>query len=94
MKIMQQGVYKYAILQGPSGHLWHVNLCCADTLAFFTDGWENFVSDQSIEAKDILVFRHVHDVHFFVQVFGPSGCDKHNSFLFKTKPHVVSKKET
>ena len=56
---------------------------CADTLAFFTDGWENFVSDQSIEADDILVFRHVHDVHFSVQVFGPSGCEKHNSFFFQ-----------
>lgn len=91
---MQHGVCKDAILQGPSGHLWHVNLCCADTLAFFTNDWENFVSDQSIEADDILVFRHVHDVHFSVQVFGPSGCEKHNSFFFKITPHVVSEKGT
>jgi hypothetical protein len=83
VKRMQYGVCKDAILQGPSGHLWHVNLCCANTWASFTDGWESFVSDQFIEVGDILVFRHVDDVHFAVQVFGPSGCEKQSAFSFQ-----------
>jgi hypothetical protein len=34
--------------------------------------WKTFVSDQLIEVEGILVFRHVDDVHFSLQVFGPS----------------------
>jgi hypothetical protein len=81
--MMQCGMCRDAILQGPSGHLWYVNLCCDNTWASFTDGWESFVSDQFIEVGDILVFRHMGDVHFAVQVFGPSGCEKQSAFSFQ-----------
>lgn len=71
------------ILQGPSGHLWHVNMCCANKRASFTEGWESFVYDQFIEPGDVLVFRHVDDAHFTVQIFGPSGCEKLSTFSFQ-----------
>ena len=35
-----------------------MNLCCTDMPTYFTDGWESFVSDHFIEAKDIVVFRY------------------------------------
>ena len=50
---------------------------------FFTSGWESFVSEQFIEVGDILVFRHVENVHFAVKIFGP--------FLFKTTPLLLEK---
>ena len=83
---MQCGACEDAILQGPSGKLWHVNLCYAKTWAVFTNGWESFVSEQFIEVGDILVFRHVGNVHFSMKIFGP--------FLFKTTPLLLSEKET
>ena len=83
MKRMQRGVCKDVILQGPSGHLWHVNLRCANTLPSFTDGWESFIYDQFIEPGDVLGFKHVDDVHFIVQIFGPSGCEKLSTFSFQ-----------
>ncbi|GLJ44728.1 hypothetical protein SUGI_0940490 [Cryptomeria japonica] len=67
---MNVRVCKDVILTGPSGHLWHVKLCHTDVSAYFTDGWQGFVADNRIKAKDILVFRHARDMHFVVQVFG------------------------
>lgn len=83
VKIMQRGACEDAILQGPSGHLWHVNLFCAKTWAIFTDGWKSFVSEQCIEVGDILVFRHVGNVHFAVKIFGPSGGEKQSAISFQ-----------
>ena len=62
------GHVKNAILQGPSGKLWHVNLCYAKMLVVFTNGWESFVSKQFIEVGDIFVFIHVGNVHFVVTI--------------------------
>jgi hypothetical protein len=49
-----------------------VNLCCVDTWTYFTNDWKTFVSNQLIEVESILVFKHVDDVHFYFQLFGPS----------------------
>ena len=83
---MQCGAREEAILQAPSGQLWHVNLCYVKAWAAFTNGWESFVSEQFIEVGDILVSGHVGNVHFLVKIFGP--------FLFKTTPLLLSKKDT
>lgn len=83
VKRMQCGACEDVILQGPSGHLWHVDLLCAKKWAVFTDGWESFVSEQFIEVGDILVFRHVANVHFAVKIFGPSGCEKQSAISFQ-----------
>ena len=57
-----------AILEGPSGYLWHVMIYGSGTSAFFKDGWEIFVSDHSIQPNDFIIFRHVNDMHFLVQI--------------------------
>lgn len=72
-----------AILEGPSGYLWHVRIYGSGTSAFFKDGWEIFVSDHLIQPNNIIVFRHVKDVHFLVQIFESSGYEKQSSFTVK-----------
>ena len=73
-----------AILQGPSGKLWHVNLFYAKTWAVFTNGWESCISEHFIEVGDILFFTHVGNVHFSRKIFVP--------FIFKTTPLLLSEK--
>lgn len=72
---------EFAVLKGPSGHLWYASFCCSDNYVFLKDGWLNFVSDNGIAAEDILVFRHVIDLYFVVQVFGEASYDKNNISL-------------
>eukprot|EP01018_Ginkgo_biloba_P005493 Gb_37792 [translate_table: standard] len=77
---MQYPACKDAILEGPSGHLWHIHLCCIDSLPSFKDGWESFVSDHCIQSQDTLVFKHIIDTHFSVQIFEPSGNEKLSTY--------------
>lgn len=72
-----------AIMEGPSGYLWHVMIYGSGTSAFFKDGWEIFVSDHSIQPNDFIVFRHVNDMHFLVQIFESSGYEKQSTFTVK-----------
>eukprot|EP01018_Ginkgo_biloba_P013796 Gb_25164 [translate_table: standard] len=90
--IQSQGC-KDAILEGPSGYLWHVILCCTGASSCFRDGWENFVSDNSIEADDVLVVRHVIDTHFLVQIFGSCGYEKQSTFTIENHGSCCLKKE-
>jgi hypothetical protein len=48
-----------------------MNLCCVDTWTYFMNDWKIFVSDQLFEVEGILVFGHVDEVHFSLQIFGP-----------------------
>eukprot|EP01018_Ginkgo_biloba_P005490 Gb_37789 [translate_table: standard] len=91
-QIQSQGC-KDAILEGPSGYLWHVILCCTGASSCFRDGWENFVSDNSIEADDVLVVRHVIDTHFLVQIFGSCGYEKQSTFTIENHGSCCLKKE-
>ncbi|XP_059071878.1 B3 domain-containing protein REM5-like [Cryptomeria japonica] len=76
---------------GPSGHLWHVKLCCTGASASFRDGWQDFVSDNHIKARDILVFRHVRDMYFVVQVFGAIQREhEQNDTLCDPKEEILS----
>eukprot|EP01018_Ginkgo_biloba_P005502 Gb_04200 [translate_table: standard] len=91
---IQNQNFKIAILEGPSGHLWHVILCYTNARASFKDGWENFVSFHSIQAQDTLVFRHVIDTYFSVQIFGSNGSEKQSTFTVdKCRSHCL-KEET
>ncbi|KAH9330577.1 hypothetical protein KI387_002685, partial [Taxus chinensis] len=66
---------RYVILEGPTGFLWDIILCCCGTPSF-KDGWENFASYHSIQNGDIIVFRNILDTNFIVQIFHPSGYEK------------------
>lgn len=71
------------ILEGPSGQLWHAELCCVGTVMTIEHGWKNFVSDHAIEYGDFLVFKHCGNSHFIVQIFGRTGCEKQSAFTIK-----------
>ncbi|GLJ53415.1 hypothetical protein SUGI_1139080 [Cryptomeria japonica] len=83
-----------AILHGPSGYLWRVNLCYTNASASFTDGWHSFVSDNGVAAKDILVFSYVNDTYFVVQVFGPNYCEKQSASALQSYTSSCLKQET
>ncbi|XAR64082.1 hypothetical protein NMG60_11024288 [Bertholletia excelsa] len=70
-------------LTGPSGNSWHVELMQHNDNLFFHDGWAAFVQDHFIERGDALVFRYDSDLHFTVQVFDQSSCEKESAFSAK-----------
>lgn len=72
-----------AFLLGPSGNTWHVNLVQQSGDFFFQNGWDAFVADHFLEHGDSLVFRHDGDLHFTVQVFDHSSCEKEAAFSSK-----------
>lgn len=72
-----------AFLLGPSGNTWHANLVQQSDDFFFQNGWDAFVRDHFLEHGDSLVFRHDGDLHFTVQVFDLSSCEKEVAFSSK-----------
>ncbi|KAI9201674.1 hypothetical protein LWI28_027194 [Acer negundo] len=72
-----------ASLVGPSGNMWHVDLIEQNGDLYFDLGWPVFVRDNFIECGDILVFRYDGELHFTVQMFGQSTCEKEASFTSK-----------
>lgn len=70
-------------LMGPSGNTWHVNLIQLNNDLFFDQGWPTFMSDHFLECGDLLVFRYDGELHFTVQVFDQSACEKEDAFNSK-----------
>lgn len=70
-------------LQGPSGNLWHTTLIQENGDLALHEGWSTFVMDHSIVSGDLLVFRYNGDLHFTVQVFEQSSCEKETAFHAK-----------
>ena len=67
-------------LVGPSGNTWDVNLIQQNDDLFLHHGWPAFVRDHFIESGDFLVFRYDGELHFTVQVFDKSSCEKEAAF--------------
>ncbi|KAM3758347.1 hypothetical protein ACB098_01G036300 [Castanea mollissima] len=67
-------------LEGPSGNRWHVKLIQQNDDLFLHQGWPEFVMDHFIESGDFLVFRYDGELHFTVQVFDKSSCEKEAAF--------------
>lgn len=68
------------LLTGPSDNSWHVDLIEHNGHLFFDEGWSTFVKDHSIECGDSLVFRYDGNLHFTVQIFDHSSCEKERAF--------------
>uniref|UniRef100_A0A3Q7FHN5 TF-B3 domain-containing protein n=1 Tax=Solanum lycopersicum TaxID=4081 RepID=A0A3Q7FHN5_SOLLC len=77
---MEGGDSGTTVLVGPSGNVWPVDLIQQDDGLFFNNGWVSFVKDHCLETGDSLVFRYDADLHFIVQVFDESSCDKEASY--------------
>ncbi|MCD9646575.1 hypothetical protein HAX54_036511 [Datura stramonium] len=69
-----------AVLVGPSGNSWPVDLIQQDDGLFFHNGWVSFVKDHCLETGDSLVFRYDGDLHFTVQAFDESSCEKEAAY--------------
>lgn len=63
-------------LAGPSGNTWHASLIRHGDGLFIHEGWESFVRDHFLEVGDSLVFRYDGNLHFTVQIFDQSSCEK------------------
>lgn len=89
-----------AVLVGPSGNSWFVNLILAENGLFLIDGWSDFVKDHFLEHGDSIVFRYDGDLNFTLQVFDRSMCEKQGAFtaqssqdVSKYDSNVVKKRE-
>ncbi|XP_004291931.1 PREDICTED: B3 domain-containing protein Os11g0197600-like [Fragaria vesca subsp. vesca] len=68
------------VLSGPSGNVWNVHLIEQNGDLFFHYGWPAFVRDHSLECGDFLIFRYDGELHFTVQVFDQTACEKEAAF--------------
>ncbi|KAL7155164.1 hypothetical protein ABFS83_03G057100 [Erythranthe nasuta] len=73
-----------ALLVGPSGNDWYVNLIHTDNGLFLNDGWADFVRDHFLEHGDAMVFRYDGELHFTVQIFDQSMCEKEAAFTVES----------
>ncbi|KAL3734785.1 hypothetical protein ACJRO7_024028 [Eucalyptus globulus] len=80
VKHMEGWMSGLALLEGPSGNTWHVELIEENHELFLNSGWHSFIRDHSIVSGDLLVFRHDGNLHFYVQVFEQSSCEKEAAF--------------
>ncbi|KAL8166048.1 hypothetical protein V2J09_007547 [Rumex salicifolius] len=81
------------LLSGPSGNSWNVKLSKHDDGLFLDDGWGMFVKDHSIECGDSFVFRYDGDLHFSVQIFDQTSCEKEVAFYAKhSDARLIGKK--
>lgn len=71
-------------LIGPSWDTWHIDFIQQDDNLFFDKGWPVFLRDNFIECGDLLVFRYDGELHFTVQIFDQSGCEKEAAFNSKS----------
>uniref|UniRef100_A0A7N0TGY8 TF-B3 domain-containing protein n=1 Tax=Kalanchoe fedtschenkoi TaxID=63787 RepID=A0A7N0TGY8_KALFE len=70
-------------LKGPSSNKWKVGSERAEKDVIVGRGWAEFVSDQSLDESNFLVFHYTGDSSFKVLIFYLSGCEKESSHFVK-----------
>ena len=71
-------------LKGPSGVVWNIGLTARGDTIYFTNGWEQFVNDHSLNENDFLVFKYNGESLFEVLIFnGNSFCEKGSSYFVR-----------
>lgn len=70
-------------LTGPSENTWKVDMVQCDNDLFLQNGWAEFVKDHCLDGCDSLVFRYDGSLHFTVQIFDQSSCEKEAAFNAK-----------
>ncbi|PIN16088.1 hypothetical protein CDL12_11265 [Handroanthus impetiginosus] len=100
VKHMEGRVSGTALLTGPSGNNWYVDLIHVESGLFLNDGWADFVRDHFLEQGDSMVFRYDGDLYFTVQIFDRSMCEKEAAFtaessqdLSKYDSNMVKKRD-
>ncbi|KAL8523923.1 hypothetical protein ACS0TY_013760 [Phlomoides rotata] len=80
VKYMEGTAPGTAVLVGPSGKNWFVDLIVLENGIFLNDGWADFVKDHFLEQGDSIVFRYDGDLNFTLQIFDQSMCEKVAAF--------------
>ncbi|KAL2529382.1 putative B3 domain-containing protein [Forsythia ovata] len=73
---LQGALPESAFLRDRYANLWPVKMTKIENNWFFEDGWEKFVQDNSMEKRDVFVFKYDGDNLFDVKLLGLSGCEK------------------
>ncbi|KAL4205139.1 hypothetical protein AMTRI_Chr01g135790 [Amborella trichopoda] len=69
-----------AVLEGPSGNNWNVEVEEVRGALCFSRGWKKFVKDHSLNDGDFLVFYYDGDTHFLIKIFNKTGCEREDAF--------------
>ncbi|KAI3863572.1 hypothetical protein MKW92_011897 [Papaver armeniacum] len=77
---------EWAIILGPSGASWIVEVNITENGTFLEDGWETFVQENGLKKYDFLVFRHDGGMQFHVKVFKGNGCPREECFAPALSP--------
>ncbi|XP_022976045.1 B3 domain-containing protein Os11g0197600-like [Cucurbita maxima] len=80
IRYLEEIIVRSVTLIGPSGQTWLVNLIQQNDDLFFCDGWPTFARDHALDCGDFLVFRYDDELHFTVQIFDESTCEKEGAF--------------
>ncbi|KAK1306492.1 hypothetical protein QJS10_CPA10g01652 [Acorus calamus] len=77
-------VDKNTFLENSSGEYWNVKVSMADGFLAFHERWSAFVSDNSLEVGEMIVFRYLGESHF-------TACEK--PFSSKKKDNIIRKQK-
>ncbi|KAF5184608.1 B3 domain-containing protein [Thalictrum thalictroides] len=70
-----------AVIDGPNAtYSWHVKFCRTEDGTYLTDGWKEFVRDHCLGEYDFLIFRYEGNMHFTVEIYDKTECQKHVGF--------------
>ncbi|KAL4196132.1 hypothetical protein AMTRI_Chr04g181840 [Amborella trichopoda] len=69
-----------AVLEGPSGNCWNVEVEEVGDALCFSRGWKKFVEDHSLNDGDFLVFYYDGDTHFLINIFDEIACERDDAF--------------
>ncbi|KAJ8762416.1 hypothetical protein K2173_007576 [Erythroxylum novogranatense] len=88
---MKKKLLEMVTLNGPSGCAWRVGLTTNDDTLYFDHGWDQFVKDNYLQEKDLLVFKYNGRSQFDVLIFdGLSLCEKAASYFVRKCGHGES----
>ncbi|ONK64859.1 uncharacterized protein A4U43_C07F30720 [Asparagus officinalis] len=79
-----------SVLRSSAGRKWEIKMGTVGDQVFFQDGWGRFISDNSINFGDFLVFFYDGDVGFDVKIYGATCCEKAVEFEVKIEAESES----
>ncbi|XP_020273687.1 B3 domain-containing protein REM5-like isoform X2 [Asparagus officinalis] len=82
-KHLGKSIMQRSVLRSSAGREWEIKMGTVDEQIFFQDGWDRFISNNSINLGDFLVFFYDGDVGFDVKIYGTSCCEKRDEFDVK-----------
>ncbi|XP_077239726.1 putative B3 domain-containing protein Os03g0621600 [Tasmannia lanceolata] len=73
-----------AVLKGHRGSIWHVELRKKINGTYIQDGWKEFSQAHALRESEFLLFRYDGDLHFSVQIYDKTACEREDICNSKT----------